>query len=152
MNYDTRFSCDSSGFLEISFLFYFSSVLPCFVSCFLPSSLLSKAIHQRKIFRDSSHNLLSSQIPWPDRNYSLWLCLNSEELIVKWFIVTSHRLVTLIKQPKLHLVIPNQIRSSQLNNWRGFLSMAYEQFVKNSIKKQKSKPYVKAKAIHLLKL
>lgn len=133
MSYGRRwFSCYFSGFLEISFLLYFSSVLPSFVSCFLPSSLLSKTIHQSKIFRNSSYHLLSSQISWPNRNYSLWLCLNSEELIVMWFIVTSHRLVTVIKQPKLYLVIPIQIKIPPLKNWRVFLNVADEQFAKNS--------------------
>lgn len=113
-----------------AFVFLICSPLFCIVlSAFLPA-LQS---HSSKICRNSSHHLLSSHISWPERNYSLWLCLNSEERIVMWFIVTSHTLVTLIKQPKLYPVVPNQIESPQLKNWRVFLSMANEQFAKNSL-------------------
>lgn len=110
--------------------FVFLICSPLFLSCFLSSFSLSKAIHRRKIFRNSSRHLLSSQIFYPVKLRCFTLAMNVTRLQFVVLLelrgtdsqvvhrITNHSPVTLIKQPKVQLVILNQIKSPQLKNQR----------------------------------
>lgn len=83
------------------------------------------------------------------------LFLSSEELILKWFIVTSHRLASLIIQSKLYLGIPNQIKvpgwKIEEFSWACPMNNLQRILLKG-MKVPNTKIYEKAKAVRLLKL